>query len=150
VDEWTKQRTCTECGKPFTLSDHGHTRAQSAAQSLEQGTLDPAALPEVVTKCPACCGASRMSDEEALIAALRVEHEMRGTYRKELYSYARLIGAMLTLISIVGLIMVRAYSRLRPGQYPPGRLYSIVMVIFLAAGVCTYVWAFLQSGRGGK
>jgi len=147
MDEWTKERICVECGNSFSLRDHGHVGAQSAAQSLEMGSIDPGSRPDVVARCPACCGASGINEAEAIAAALRMQQEMDRSSRRERYAFARLAGALIAIFSLAALIMVRRYMWLRQGEYTAGRVYAVVIAISLILGVATYVWAFVQSRR---
>ena len=147
MDEWTKERICVECGNSFSLRDHGHVGAQSAAQSLEMGPLDPGSLPDVAARCPACCGASGINEAEAIAAALRMQQEMDRSSSRERYAFARLAGALIAIFSLAALIMVHRYMRLRQGEYTAGRVYALLLIVALILGVATYVWAFVQSRR---
>jgi hypothetical protein len=147
MDEWTKQRTCELCGSTFSLSAHGHAGAQAAAQSLEQGALDPGSLPHVVTKCPTCLVGGKMSEQEAILATMRMQHEMDKSTNTERYRIGRLIGAVVTVFSILGLFMVRYYIRLRRGEYAMGTVWTVVMIVFLVAGIVTFLWGYSKSSK---
>jgi len=147
MDEWTRQRTCAECGKPFSLRDHGHLGAQSAAQSIEMGSLDPDNVPDVVAKCPACCGVSGINEAEAIAAALQIRQDMDRSSSRERFAFARLAGALTAIFSVAALIMMHRYMQLRQGEYAAGRVYAAVMVLSLILGVVIYVWAFIQSRK---
>ena len=147
MSEWMKERTCTECGKTFSLRDHGHAVAQSAAQSLEAGSIHPGSVPDVAARCPACCGASGTKEAEAIAATMRMQQDMDRSSGQERYAFARLAAVLVAIFSLAALVILRRYMWLRQGEYSAGRVYTFLLIVTLILSVATYVWAFIQSKK---
>ena len=56
MSEWTMERKCEDCGKKFSLSDHGDTNARALAESLESEnrSYDKKINYFLRDKCPEC------------------------------------------------------------------------------------------------
>lgn len=147
MEEWAKERTCAKCGKTFSLPDHGHVVAQSAAQSLEAGSFHPDSAPDIAARCPACCGAPGMTEAEAIAATMRMQQDMDRSSGRERYAFARLAAALIAMFSLAVLVMLRRYMWLRQGEYAAGRVYAFLLIAVLILAVATYVWAFVQSRK---
>ena len=145
MSEWTKERMCTACSKTFSLRDHGHPIAQSAAQSLEEGSFHPDSVPDVAARCPACCGASGTKEAEAIAATMRMQQDMDRSSGRERFAFARLAAALIAIFSLAALVILRRYMWLRQGEYAAGRIYTFLLISALILAVATYIWAFLQS-----
>ena len=147
MNEWTMQRVCTECGREFSLSDHGHAGAQAVAQALEQGIVDPEQTSDVVRNCPECLGGGQMNEQEAIVAAMRIEHEMTKTSRREQYLYLRLVGIVVAIAGFVALMLVRSYARLRQGQFESSGFWTLITIVLIIAGVGMFIIGYSQSSK---
>lgn len=88
-----------------------------------------------------------MTEQEAIFATMRMQHEMGKSTNTERYRIGRLTGAVATVFSILGLFMVRYYIRLRQGEYAMGTVWTVVMIVFLVAGVVIFLWAYSKSSK---
>lgn len=166
MEQWARPRKCVACGSTFTLAQHGTAEAQQAARQLSVANVDAATLPRLVTRCPVCsgttgarvAGAAALSTpapaaqpsaaiEEAAIAAamaegLRIQRDEEAYY----LPYAKRVGIFIVVLSLLSLIMVLTYARLRGGAYG---LWSILCVALAAGGAALYTWAKSRLNDGG-
>ena len=171
MEQWTRPRKCVACGNTFTLAQHGTAEAQQAARQLTEGVVDNATLPRLVTRCPVCNGTTgprvagaatagspapaaqaaaglpSAAIEEAAIAAALAEG-MRIQRDEEAYylPYAKRIGLFVVVLSLLSLMMVLTYARLRGGAYG---FWSIVCVAAAAGGFALFAWAKSRLNDGG-
>ena len=170
LDQWTKGRTCVVCGHTFSLSEHGTPEAKAAAQHLQDRTLDPAALPPLISRCPQCYGAKAAAavmrsaagnavgppptqrssynaaqEQRAVAAAMAIGEQMRHAGNEELFYYARNVGGALAVLCLAGIAMVAAYAQMKSGFNPAG--WVILLLIIATVGAGSAVWAQRQRRK---
>ncbi len=144
-DQWTRPRECVACGKPYSLAGHGTVSAKAALQGIAQG-LDPAVLGAEMSKCPACLGARRLSEQEAVAAALAIGAQVRRGHDEETYRYARRFGLFAAAMGLLSFIIVYSYARLRGAAFSPLPWYFLSGTLAVA-GIATFAWANKPARR---
>ena len=139
-NEWSKSRRCASCGASFSLETHGSPEARSAAEFLQQGILNAAELPPLISRCPKCLSTGKMSEREAVALVREMGLEMESGDSQRTHRYIRQGGMLGAILSAMGLLLAFAYARLRQGDYNPTFFYGLFTLMTLA-GIGASVWA---------
>lgn len=142
-NEWTKNRLCAVCGGPFSLEAHGTAEAQSAAQFLQQGILNAAELPPLISRCPKCLNTGQLSEREAVAAVREMGLELEADDSQQTLQIVRQGGVLVSLLGATGLLLVFAFARLTKGEFNP-TFYYAVFALLTVAGVGAAAWAFIR------
>ena len=156
IDQWTRQRRCVVCGAAFTFAQHNTEEARYAAKHLQDATLDAAALPGVVSKCPSCLAGgsagrarpmvSPTKEQQAVAAALAIGEQLDRARYDEVYYYAKRVGLGVGLLSLGGMALVVGYMLLNQEGFSPIPWF-VGLAIVAIAGFGASLWAF-QRTRG--
>lgn len=160
VDQWTRPRKCISCGRQFSLEDHGSSAAKTAAQHLDDGTLDPAALPAFISKCPPCFAGnaspqtnsasnqpptiSAAREQEAVAAAMAIGNQVLEDDNQQVYYYAKRIGAFVSVLSIFGVVIIAGYMQLNRDEFNAIPWFVLTALVGLL-GIATATWAHRRS-----
>jgi len=150
-NEWSKNRLCAVCGGSFTLRVHGTAEARSAAQFLQQGILNAAELPPLISRCPNCLDTGKISEREAVAAVREMGLALDSDDSQHTLRYVRQGGVLAGLLGVTGLLLTFGFGSLKKAV-PDYLLYFALFGLLTLAGFGAAAWAFarlreLESGR---
>lgn len=104
------------------------------------------ALPALPTKCPECEQGGKLTEQEAIAAAMVLGEQMRADDRGPVYWYAKRIGIFMVALGIAGLVMLLGYTQLTQAEGTPvfGMLF---LAAFSGAGAVLSYWGHVESKR---
>ena len=139
ADPWVRPRVCVVCGNQYSLATHGTVAAKAAVQGMAQG-LDPAVLGAEISKCPVCLSARRMSEQEAVAAAMAIGTRMRQGHDEQTYRYVRRAGGFAAAAGLLSILIVLGYEKLRGDAFNPLPWYLLSGMVS-AAGLGVFIFA---------
>ena len=89
--------------------------------------------------------ADELREQQAIAAAMLVGEQLRREDRKQVYWLAFRLGTFAALMSVLGLLILFAYSRMREDFSPT--FWMLVIGAAGAAGVVTAFWAYAEDRR---
>ena len=127
MSEETLQQRCTVCGETFPVAN-------------------ARLLPMIPTKCPSCLKTGRLTEDEAIAAAVAAGERVRRDADSDRAFYAKRVGAGAAVLGLCGLVLLLGRYQLTQGEFNPfGGL--ILLALLTAGGAVLWYWGYTESGR---
>lgn len=139
-----QERICTQCARPFRLTDHGVVGARAVAQVLDAGAVSEADAPVIVRTCPACLGTERLDPADAHAELFRLEHATTRARARQISRDTKAYASGLAFLGLAfaggsfGFGVVRGHSVLSWA----GAAFGMLMAL---SGISLGLWAFLRA-----
>ncbi len=89
--------------------------------------------------------ADELREQQAIAAALLIGEQLRQEDRKQVRWLAKRLGAFVAVMSLFGLLILFAYSRMRE-EYSP-TVWMLILGAVGAAGIVATYWAYTGDRR---